>query len=95
MYVNAICHVHVNSLKLLTYAECDGILAYHINKGNYGDTELDSLNILALGGFKGNIWAGEGTTKIDLGFFFDEKANEKQREALNMNFYRSGWWIHV
>jgi hypothetical protein len=24
--------------------------------------------------------------KIDLGFFFDEKANEKQREALNMIF---------
>jgi hypothetical protein len=69
-----------------TYDECDGILAYHINKGNYGETTLDGLNILALGGFKGNIWAGDGTTKIDLGFFFDEKANEKQREALNMIF---------
>ena len=44
------------------------------------------MNILALGGFKGNICAGEGTTKIDLGSFFDEKANEKQREALNMIF---------
>ena len=44
------------------------------------------MNILALGSFKGNIWAGDGTTKIDFGFFFDEKANEKQREALNMIF---------
>ena len=69
-----------------TYGECDGILAYHINKGNYGQTTLDGLNILGLGGFKGNIWAGDGTTKIDLGFFFDEKANEKQREGLNMIF---------
>lgn len=69
-----------------TYGECDGILAYHINKGNYGETTLDGLNILALEGFKGNIWAVDGTTKIDLGFFFDEKANEKQREALNMIF---------
>jgi hypothetical protein len=69
-----------------TYGECNGILAYHINKGNYGETTLDGLNILALGGFKGNIWAGDGTTKIDLGFFFDEKANEKQRDALNMIF---------
>ena len=69
-----------------TYGECDGILAYHINKGNYGEISLDGLNILGLGGFKGNIWAGDGTTKIDLGFFFDEKANEKQREALNMIF---------
>jgi hypothetical protein len=40
------------------------------------------LNILELGGFKGNIGFGDGTTKIDLGFFFDEK----QREALNMIF---------
>jgi hypothetical protein len=69
-----------------TFGECDGILAYHINKGNYGETTLDGLNILGLGGFKGNIWAGDGTTKIDLGFFFDEKADEKQREALNMIF---------
>ena len=69
-----------------TFGECDGVLAYHINKGNYGETTLDGLNILGLGGFKGNIWAGDGTTKIDLGFFFDEKANEKQREALNMIF---------
>jgi hypothetical protein len=67
-----------------TFGECDGVLAYHINKGNYGETTLDGLNILGLGGFKGNIWAADGTTKIDLGFFFDEKANEKQREALNM-----------
>ena len=69
-----------------TFGECDGILAYHINKGNYGQTILDGLNILGLGGFKGNIWAGDGATKIDLGFFFDEKANENQREALNMIF---------
>jgi hypothetical protein len=69
-----------------TFGECDGILAYHINKGNFGETTLDGLNILGLGGFKGNIWAGDGTTKIDLGFFFDEKADEKQREALNMIF---------
>jgi hypothetical protein len=39
-----------------TYGECDGVLAYHINKGNYGETALDGLNILALAGFKGNIW---------------------------------------
>jgi len=69
-----------------TFGECDGILAYHIDKGNYGETTLDGLNILALGGFKGNIWASDGTTKIDLGFFIDERANEKQREALNMIF---------
>jgi hypothetical protein len=69
-----------------TYEECDGILAYHIKKGNYGDIPLDGLNILALGSFKGNIWTGEGLTKVNMAIFFDEKANEKQREALNMVF---------
>jgi hypothetical protein len=63
-----------------THGERDGILAYHMS-----ETTLDGLNVLGLASFKGNIWAGEGTTKIDLGFF-DEAANEKQREALIMIF---------
>ena len=69
-----------------TYEECDGILAYHIKKGNYGDIPLDDLNVLALGSFKGNIWTGDGLTRVNMAIFFDEKANEKQREALNMIF---------
>jgi len=71
-----------------TYEECDGILAYHIKKGNYGDIPLDDLNVLALGSFKGNIWTGDGLTRVNMAIFFDEKANEKQREALNMIFSR-------
>jgi hypothetical protein len=59
-------------------------LAYHIKKGQYGEVSLDGLNVLAIGYFKGNIWAGE--TKFSGAFFFDERANEKQREALNMIF---------
>jgi len=69
-----------------TYEECDSILAYHIKKGNYGDIPLDDLNVLALGSFKGNIWTGDGLTRVNMAIFFDEKANEKQREALNMIF---------
>jgi hypothetical protein len=68
------------------YEDCDGILAYNIKKGNYGETTLDDLNVLALGSFKGNIWSGEGTTKVNLALFFDEKANAQQRDALNMIF---------
>jgi hypothetical protein len=67
-----------------SYGDCDGVLAYHIKKGIYGQTQLDGLNILALGYFKGNIWAGE--TKATISIFFDEKANEEQREALHMIF---------
>jgi hypothetical protein len=67
-----------------TYGDCDAVLAYHIKDGIYGQTILDGLNILALGYFKGNIWAGE--TKFDCAFFFDERADEKQRDALKIIF---------
>ena len=69
-----------------TFEDCDGILAWHIKKGNYGDISLDGLNVLGLGSFKGNIWAGDGSTKVTVALFFDEKANEQQRSALNMIF---------
>jgi hypothetical protein len=39
------------------------------------------LNVLGIGGFKGNIWAGE--TKATMGFF-DERADQQQRDALQM-----------
>ncbi|MEW6604188.1 MAG: DUF1326 domain-containing protein [Thermoproteota archaeon] len=67
-----------------TYGDCDGVLAYHIKKGRYGDTPLEELNVLMVGSFKGNIWAGEA--KLTGGWFFDERANEKQRKALQMIF---------
>lgn len=60
------------------------MLAYHIRSGNYGKIFLDGLNAIGLGSFEGNIWAG--ATKINLGFFFDECADGKQREALQMIF---------
>jgi hypothetical protein len=69
-----------------TYDDCDGIMAYNITKGNYGQTALDGISVLALVSFKGNIWAGDGKTKLNMALFFDEKANEQQREALNMIF---------
>jgi hypothetical protein len=67
-----------------SYGDCDGVLAYHVRSGQYGETSLDGLNVLGLMYFKGNIWAGE--TKATIGLFFDEKANPQQREALQMIF---------
>lgn len=69
-----------------TYGDCDGILAYNITKGYYGGTLLDGMNVLAVGSFRGNIWAGDGKTKVSMAIFFDDKADEQQREALNMIF---------
>jgi hypothetical protein len=68
-----------------TFGDCEGVLAYHINSGHYGETLLDGLNVLMVGGFKGNAWAGQATDS-KMGFFFDERGNEKQREALKAIF---------
>jgi hypothetical protein len=67
-----------------TYGDCETVLAYHIKNGYYGETSLDGLNVLALSYFKGNIWAGE--TKSSIASFVDERANQQQREALQMIF---------
>jgi hypothetical protein len=60
--------------------QCDGILAWHIREGNFGDVKLDGLNVVALGHFEGNIWEEE--TKAVMGMFLDERADDSQREAL-------------
>jgi hypothetical protein len=67
-----------------THGDCDGVLAYHIKDGNYGETPLGGLNVLALADFKGNIWAGN--TKANLAMFIDERASPEQRQALQMIF---------
>jgi hypothetical protein len=67
-----------------TYGDCEGVMAYHIRNGRYGETSLDGLSVLAPMSFKGNIWAGN--SKATIAFFFDERADEKQCEALNMIF---------
>jgi hypothetical protein len=67
-----------------SYGDCEGVLAYHIKSGNYGETPLDGLNVLALSYFKGNIWTGN--TKANIAIFFDDRANQQQRDALNMIF---------
>jgi hypothetical protein len=71
--------------------QCDGILAWHVREGRYGDVELDGLNVVAVGSFEGNIWAGEA--KPAMGFFIDEQADERQREALQAIFGgQAGGW---
>jgi hypothetical protein len=69
-----------------TYGDCAGILAWHINDGHYGDdVRLDDLNFIMVGSFKGNLW--DDTLRDSVAaFFFDERGNEKQREALQMIF---------
>lgn len=84
MFVTVISPVRVHSLKLLLTGNAKAYLHIISRMGHYGETSLNGLNALFIGSFKGNIWAGE--TKASMAFFFDEKTNEKQREALQMIF---------
>ena len=73
-----------------TTGDCDGVLAWHVRVGKYGDVRLDGLNVIALGSFVGNIWAG---AKASMGIFIDERGDGQQREALQMIFGgRAGGW---
>jgi hypothetical protein len=77
-----------------TSGHCEGVLAWHIRSGNYGEVRLEGLNIMALGAFDGNIW--EGQTKATMGMYLDDRADERQREALQMIFGgRVGGWPGV
>lgn len=74
-----------------TTGDCEGILAWHIREGNYGDARLDGLSVMAVGAFTGNIW--EGNTKASMAIFIDERADERQRDALQKIFggHVGGW----
>ena len=65
--------------------QCDGILAWRIREGNYGDVSLDGLNVVMVGSFVGNLWTGEAHDSF-AGFFIDERADDSQREALQTIF---------
>jgi hypothetical protein len=74
-----------------TDGECDGIIAWHVREGNYGDVRLDGLNVVGVAHFVGNIWEPE--TKAQGGFIVDESADESQRQAIAAVFGgQAGGW---
>jgi hypothetical protein len=75
-----------------TFGACEGVLAWHIREGSYGDATLDGLNVLMLGSFTGNVWAGEHSDAY-AAVFIDERADDTQREAIQMIFGgQAGSW---
>ncbi len=46
---------------------------------------LAGLNLIGIGAFQGNFWAGKATG-FKMGLFIDARANEQQRGALQMIF---------
>ena len=72
-----------------TYGDCEGVLAYHIRQGHYGDIRLDGLNLVLVGRFAGSIWTRE-VQDLKFGFFIDERADEQQQAAMLMIFSGQG-----
>jgi hypothetical protein len=70
---------------------CQGVLAWHVREGQFGDVRADGLNLVALAEFEGNLWAGEA--RATMGLYIDERADERQREALQTIFGgQAGGW---
>jgi hypothetical protein len=58
--------------------DCFVLLAYHIDKGNFGDTNLDGLNVVMTAYSPGHMQK----VKWKVGLYFDSAANKAQTDAL-------------
>lgn len=65
-----------------TEGECKALIAWHIDKGHYGDVKLDGLNVALAVHAPGNMVQ----TKWRVAAYFDDKANEAQNGALHVIF---------
>src|SRR6516162_303004 len=63
---------------------CESVLFWHIQRGHYGDINLDGLSFVRVGKWEGDLWAGKA--KGSAGIFIDERADERQAEVLPLIF---------
>ncbi len=61
-----------------TDGECDALIAWHINKGSFGEIALDDLNAALVIHAPGNLIEGNWEAAL----YLDERADDPQREAL-------------
>ena len=59
--------------------ECDLTIAWHIEKGQFDNTSLDGLNVVAVFHTPGNMFTGP---KWKAALYLDEKATKEQADAL-------------
>jgi hypothetical protein len=59
--------------------ECNVIVAWHITKGQFSNTTLDGLNVVAVFHTPGNMWTGP---KWKAALYLDEHASKEQADAL-------------
>ena len=70
------CNCQFNALPDKGY--CQAVAGIQIDKGHFGDTPLDGLKIGAIFKWPGAVHEGNGEAMA----FVDERADDKQREAL-------------
>jgi hypothetical protein len=61
-----------------TLGFCEGMGAWRITRGNFGDVKLDGLGVGYAARWPKAVHEGNGTAQL----FFDERANPRQRDAL-------------
>ena len=65
-----------------SHGDCTVLLAWHIEKGRFGDTPVDGLNVALAIHAPGHMLQ----TKWNVALYLDERANEGQRQALTQVF---------
>ena len=62
---------------------CNAMVAWHIEKGHYNQTQLDDLNAVAVIVAPGNMFTGP---KMKAAFYLDKRADQGQVDALSKIF---------
>ncbi len=65
-----------------TDGECNALLAWHVDQGNFDGTRLDGLNAALFAHAPGHMLQ----TKWKVALYVDQKANDKQRDAMTKIF---------
>lgn len=74
-----------------TEGDCQGVMPYRIREGNYGEVDLSGLSVVMVVRFEGNAW--DPDVRADIGVIIDERADSRQREALQAIFGgNAGGW---
>ena len=72
---------------------CEGVIAWHVDEGNFDQIDLSGLNFGAAFHFPGPLYEGNGQVEA----FVDERANEQQRDAFGkiLTGQAGGAWFEI
>jgi hypothetical protein len=80
-----------------THGNCSGFEVIRVDRGRFGDVQLDGLCVALVYAWPGAIFEGGGTMQA----IIDERADERQRNALATVVYggetepaKTHWWVY-